>query len=293
MKQVHLHPYLREIIAQRKAWSVPKPKKEPFTIDMFRSLSRSLRSRSDGLDTFLHTESAVYDWTRLGIFTGSRVAEYAQTRLKKGIRYNIIPTSTSAGEWAGKPLAFIRSDFTFYDPSHTLIEHSQLQRRHIQGQVQSVHIRFRFDKSPKNFSIRKFQSTEDSILNPVAAALSCIHRADLLLVPLWEPIGVFGSVSRQFSFLRDYHVSKVMRQACIWAYPDPTHYMRLHIEQIVPHSNRITAAVSLKLGGATDEEIAFRLRWHISSVPTYLRECFQQVGTIVQTALVGAYRTSL
>ncbi len=84
-----------------------------------------------------------------------------------------------------------------------------------------------------------------------------------------------------------------MKSACLLAYPDPTHYMRVHIAQIVPHSNRITAAVSLKLGGATDEEIAFRLRWHISSVPTYLRECFQQVGAIVQTTLQGAYRTSL
>jgi hypothetical protein len=69
--------------------------------------------------------------------------------------------------------------------------------------------------------------------------------------------------------------------------------MRLNILQIVPHSNRITAAVSLKLGGASDEEIAFRLRWHVSSVPTYLRECFQLVGALVQTTLQGAYRTSL
>jgi hypothetical protein len=84
-----------------------------------------------------------------------------------------------------------------------------------------------------------------------------------------------------------------MKRACVLAYPDPTHKMWVHIAQIVPHSNRITAAVSLKLGGAKDEEIAFQLRWHVSSVPTYLRECFQQVGTIVQTTLLGAYRTSL
>jgi hypothetical protein len=84
-----------------------------------------------------------------------------------------------------------------------------------------------------------------------------------------------------------------MKRACILAYPDPTHYMRVHIAQIVPHSNRITAAVSLKLGGAKDEEIAFWLRWHVYSVPNYLRECFQQEGTIVQTTLLGAYHTSL
>jgi hypothetical protein len=68
--------------------------------------------------------------------------------------------------------------------------------------------------------------------------------------------------------------------------------MRLQIKCIVPHSNRITAAVALKLGGAADEEIAFRLRWHVSSVPTYLRECFHQVGAIIEQALTGAYRTS-
>ncbi len=292
-KHVHLHPYLREIISQRKAWSVPRPKKEPFTIDMFRSLAEYLRSSPDVLATFLRREYAVYDWTRLGIFTGSRVAEYAQTRLKKGIRYNVIPTSDDAGIWAGQALAFLRDDFIFYDTNHTLIEHSQLHRQHLQGDVQSVHIRFRFDKSPRNFSIRKFQSTKDVILDPVAAAISILHRADLLSVPLWEPIGVFGTAPKKFSFLRDFHISSIMKKACVWAYPDETHYMRVHIDQIVPHSNRITAAVSLKLGGATDEEIAFRLRWHVSSVPTYLRECFQQVGAIVQSTLMGAYRTSL
>jgi hypothetical protein len=57
--------------------------------------------------------------------------------------------------------------------------------------------------------------------------------------------------------------------------------------------NRITAAVALKLGGASDKEIAFCLWWHISSIPTYLGKCFQQVGNIVQTTLAGAYRTSL
>jgi hypothetical protein len=86
-----------------------------------------------------------------------------------------------------------------------------------------------------------------------------------------------------------------MCPACIWAYPNPQHYMRIHIASVVAHSDHITAAVSLKLGGAySNEEIAFRLRWHVSSVLTYLRECFQQVGSLIETTLNdGAYRTSL
>jgi hypothetical protein len=192
----------------------------------------------------------------------------------------------------GQPLAFVGDDLPFYDAAHTLIEHRELHRRHVQVHVQSVHIRFRFDRSPRNFSIRNFQLTKDPILDPVSAAIGCFHRADLLHVPLWEPIGVFGSVSRKYYFLREFHISAVMKRACVLAYPDPTHDMRVHIAKIFPHSNRM-AAVSLKLGGATDEDNAFLLRWHISSVPTYLRECFQQVGAIVHTTLQGLYRTSL
>jgi hypothetical protein len=41
-RQVHLHPYLRVIISQRKAWSKPKPKKEPYTVDMFCYLAAHL-----------------------------------------------------------------------------------------------------------------------------------------------------------------------------------------------------------------------------------------------------------
>ncbi len=65
--------------------TLPQDSKSKATIDVFRSLSKILRPGTDEIDTFLSKESAVYDWTRLGIFTGSRVAEYAQTRLAKGV----------------------------------------------------------------------------------------------------------------------------------------------------------------------------------------------------------------
>jgi hypothetical protein len=290
-KKVCMHPYIREQLAQRAAWSQPKPRKAPFTLEMFQALAAYLQSQPDAVDCFLTKEYAVYDWTRLGLFTGSRVSEYAQTRLKAGVRYNTIPSTTDAGIWAGQSLAFIREDFTFYTQAHEAVALATIHSTYLTGVVAKVHIRFRFDKSPRNFSFRKFRSTNDPILDPVSAAVSCIHRADLLRIPAWEPIGAFGTVSC-CSFLRDYHITRIMQKSCIWAYPNPQHEMRLQIKCIVPHSNRITAAVALKLGGALDEEIAFRLRWHLSSVPTYLRECFQQVGTVIQQALTGAYRTS-
>ena len=71
-----------------------------------------------------------------------------------------------------------------------------------------------------------------------------------------------------YRFLKDSGVRKVMQASVVGAYPDPTHYMRIHIKRVVPHSNGVTAAICLKQGGAHNDEIA---RWHVSSVPTYLR----------------------
>jgi hypothetical protein len=79
---------------------------------------------------------------------------------------------------------------------------------------------------------------------------------------------------------------------CVNAYPDPQHYLRLHIERLVPHSNQVTVAVCLQMGGASNDEIAFRLRWKVGSVPSYLRECFQEVGSIMLSTLQGAFKTS-
>ena len=91
-------------------------------------------------------------------------------------------------------------------------------------------------------------------------------------------MGVWSSGSSSYKFLKDSDVRDVMRFSVDLAYPDSNHYMRLHRHLIVPHSNRVTAAVCLQKGGAGNDEIAFKLRWHPTSVPTYLRDCFQAVG---------------
>ena len=141
--------------------------------------------------------------------------------------------------------------------------------------------------------IRKFEATSDSILNPLDAAISILRRADMLHVPINEPMGIYAANgTTTFLFLRDYHITPILRQMCRLAYPDPQHYLRVHIERLVPHSNRVTAAVCLKMGGATDEDIAFRLRWNIASAPTYLHECFQELGPIMTSTLQGAFKTT-
>jgi hypothetical protein len=107
-KRVYMHPYIQEQLTQRAAWSQPKKEKELYTINMFHALAaHSIHSTSVGNDAFLAVKHAVYDWMRLGLFIGSRVSAYAQTRLKASIPYNTIPQTPDAGIGAGQALAFV------------------------------------------------------------------------------------------------------------------------------------------------------------------------------------------
>jgi hypothetical protein len=293
-KQPALHPFLREQLTQRANWKKARDKIEPFTAPMFASLYHQIQSSSDPAATFVGPIAAVFDWTRLGVFTGSRLGEYGQSRRPKNTRFNTVPKSIDAGEWAGRALAFLQEDFTFYTPTKLVIHRDNLCLFHASSSISEVHIRFRYDKSKDNFTIRKFRRTGHPYLDPVDASVSIFRRAHSLRVPSDEPLGVYCSdrtASTPYSFIADAIVKRVMQQACKLAYPDPSHELRIKIHRIVAHSNRVTAAVCLQQGGATIDEIAFRLRWQPGSVPTYLRECFQGVGDILQKAIVGIFKS--
>jgi hypothetical protein len=189
-------------------------------------------------------------------------------------------------------LAFIADDFVFYSNSQHIIPHSDVSACHASAQIRTVHIRFRYDKSKENFLIRKFQVLDHPIFNPVDAIVSIFRRAQYLRVPMNEPLGVFRAQSSSYQFIKDTTVCKVMRHACCLAYPDPAHQLRVNIRRLVAHSNRVTAAVCLQQGGATTDEIAYRLRWQPASVPTYLRECYSAIGDMLQKALLGTFRSS-
>lgn len=170
-------------------------------------------------------------------------------------------------------MAFIASDFVFYSYDNTLLDHKFCLLNTTLDRVFEVHIRFRFDKSKENFTIRKFRRITDAPFDPIIATVNIIRRAHLLHIPPPEPLGQFRLPTRSSnSMLCDSHVRDTMRMACRFAHPDPLHYCRIHIQGIVAHSNRVTTALCLKLGGATNEDVAFRLRWNVLSIPTCLRE---------------------
>jgi hypothetical protein len=109
-----LHPFLAETIAQCRNWQVPRKKKEPFTSPMFLVLHHDVSSLARDPSRLLDLLPAIYDWTRLGIFTGSRLGEYGQSKLCFGELFATVPMCPDAGEWAGTPLAFICEDFSSF-----------------------------------------------------------------------------------------------------------------------------------------------------------------------------------
>jgi len=80
-----------------------------------------------------------------------------------------------------------------------------------------------------------------------------------------------------------------MRKSVDLAYPDPTHYYRIHRAAVVAHSNRVTAAVALYANGRPIPDIAFCLRWKPESVEHHIRECSQLVDDLTIATVQGAY----
>jgi hypothetical protein len=79
-KQPALHPFLHEQLTQRANWKKSCGEIEPFTAPMFVSLYHQIQGSQDPARTFVGPIAAVFNWTRLGIFTGSCLGKYGQSR---------------------------------------------------------------------------------------------------------------------------------------------------------------------------------------------------------------------
>jgi len=284
-----LLPWLGDIIHTRQQLQQPLPKRLPYTYRMFQALNTFIQSlMASDCSAWLDRDATVFDWSCLGIFTGSRSGEHAQTVAKRG-HIACVPNSWAAPtEWKGTPLAFIAADFTFYDAHMRLVKLSILLDATAQAPA-FIHVRFRFDKSSTNFTIRKYKAGK-GFLCPVCAALSILRRAHLLQVPPLHPVGVFRThPSGVFTYLQSSDVLTVIRKSVDLAYPDPTHYYRIHRAAVVAHSNPVTAAVALYANGRPIPDIAFRLRWKPESVEHYIRECSQLVDDLTIATVQGAY----
>ena len=285
-----LDPMIEDIIKHRQKWQQPMPKREPYTFAMFSTMADMVTTAIKANPTAVFGALAVvFDWVRLGIFTGCRACEYAQTIAPRG-DYSKIPNTAAAGDWAGKPIAFIWDDFQFFDKNMCLVPTTFEDFLSNPSRANELHLRFRFDKSGRNFVIKKYRRGQ-GLLCALDASHSILTRAYLLQVPANEPVGVFRPPSSsKYTFLKSDDIISIMRQVCIQTYPDPNHYMRINISGIVSHSNRVTAAVVLRAMGWEIPAIAARLRWKPESVDHYLRECTFMVDAFTKAAFEGIHR---
>jgi hypothetical protein len=196
MQSDRLDPYLSEILASRRNWKRPIPKKEAFSAPMLtamRDLARqAIKSSAHG---WLLRDAVLYDFVILGIFTGSRLAEFGQSNVPPGSKadgWNVIPDNSDVPrEWRGLPIAFMVSDFQFFSEDRILLAHEDVCEKPLRAVYVSV--RFRYDKSKFNFIYRQFKRVHGIHLCAVAAAIRIIRRAYLgrLLNPLTDPVGLF------------------------------------------------------------------------------------------------------
>jgi hypothetical protein len=292
-----LDPYLAEILASRRQWKRPAPKKEAFSAAMLTAMrDMAIAAVNSSKSDWLSRDAVLYDLVTLGIFTGSRLAEYGQSGLPTGSKadsWNVIPDTPDAPrEWRGKPLAFLASDFKFYSANKILLSHAEVCDDPLRAIYVSV--RFRYDKSKFNFTYRQFKRVQHSHLCPVAAAVRIIRRGHIgdLLAPRSEPLGMFRGKNGQRYTVRGHHVAKFLKEACIRAHPDPNHYMRLHIDRFMAHCIRVTGAVLLSNAGVPVDDIAFRLRWKSDAVKLYLRDNDRLVDELTSKVVAGAYQGS-
>jgi hypothetical protein len=187
------------------------------------------------------------------LHTGSWLAKHGQSKPEKTSPFARVPQ----GPCAGQAIAFVKEDFLCCDKDGCLLDQLTLVSQSAPPGA-SPHVSFRYDKSATNHSIRKFTSMPDSFLCPsVTRLLSILQRAHALGVPDGYPIGAFRSDdSGAFQFLIGNDVQHVMQAACLGAYPDQPHCLRIHIKRLVSHSNRVTAAVALPAAGLFINNVA-------------------------------------
>jgi hypothetical protein len=284
-----LHPLIGDRIEQCRKWGKPRDKREPYTFEMLATFHTQV-STATAADPrlFLDAQHLIFDTQCLGIFTGSRVSEYAQSR-GSASQISRVPLAATTSKKSQLAIALVAQDFVFLSKSGTIIPHSELFLS--PSAACQLQITFRYDKSGRNHTVRKY-GPGDKWLCPISAAVNILHRARTLRIPAADPVCAYRPVnSSQHRFLRDTQVTDTMRRICIDTYPDPQHFLRLNLHRFASHSNRVTAAVALNQAGLPIDDIAQRLRWKPESVAFYLRETSQDIGVFTSKVIAGAQRS--
>ena len=238
---------------EHRRWEKVPNKREPITINMIQHWHASTKDSPP--DSF---QSALLDWSVLGILAGFRKSEWIQDtfeyRKNSDFKRNVDSTVS----------AFIASDFQLSSvPKSTKVKTLSTD---IPSQLK---IRWRFQKNNQNGQIITFTRNDNNpVFCPVRAAMRILKRAKRLQVPLDHPLAVFASATDTPIFIHHSLVEKEFRTAATSVY-DIRNPSTLKLFSC--HSLRVGAAVLLHANQADPLYIQFRLRWRSTSFIEYLR----------------------
>lgn len=134
------------------------------------------------LTVFCSINYVVYNWARLGLFTGSRISEYGQAKVQKGQWFATIPKTHNANQWAEWSITFIAANF-FNDIKMIKIQHGNCLTPTKAINIHEVRVWFRFDKNTTNFSIRKYRQVLTAPFDPVDPAINIVKQPIILAIP--------------------------------------------------------------------------------------------------------------
>ena len=218
-------------------------------------------------------DPVLWDFACLACFTGSRLGEYGVSKRPKGAATDSYPVLPISRE--------------LFDETLKRVDHATARR--FPHTVEFVDVRFRYDKSKNNFTIKRFRRVTPPFCL-VRGVLSILdrHYSDTARRD-GEPLGFFIAENGQRYNIQGVHVKRFLAEACFMAHPDVNHYLRLHSDKLVAHSLRVTAAVALHNAGVPIDVITVRLRWNSDAVKVYLRDSKFLARTLSFKAMHGAF----
>lgn len=231
--------HIQDILNECKRWENVKNKREPLTWDMIDHLHNSIPF-DDGLI------STLYDWFIIGMYSGFRLSEWAQSSSFIN-QHNDIHRSID-----GLPHAIIRSDI----------------QMGIKNNNDLFSIRWRYQKNGENGQKVTFAKSSNPNRCPLLAITRIIERSIRLNISDDMPLAYFLGDNNTPTIITDEHIQSVMQ-----AIAKET-YKLTSINDIklwTSHSIRIGAAVALHEAGADFMTIKQRLRWKSDTFIMYLR----------------------
>jgi len=241
---------IKEVISEQKRWEQMSNRKEPLTWDMVHHHS-SFHSLVPP-DSLNH---AISDWLIVGMYTGFRLSEWAQScSTLRSLR-------DVARNRCGLPTACLLADVQFRSASNLLLPTYDTSAMYVQ-------IRWRVQKNNDNGQIISFARHPSPERCPVLAMHRIITRSKRLCHDSSLPLAIYLTSSSKVRYFTDHDITSVLRSTAKTLY---NLHKQSDLARWTAHSIRVGACVALHEAGCDGITIQQRLRWRSNTYLMYLR----------------------